>query len=193
MKTLKRSDISVGMRVVFVDCALNKHDVAHVATDRTSIPLDGREGVVVHINPSTDHATPCASKTKTVKVTVKRWEDDGDARKEVEHELEEHEACDCGFRPGQPVAVCLKEPHALAHSCDGFVPMTTKVGDVVMHHGVWATHGHLYTPEAYAAHKDAHAKAAAVHAVADAAKAKAHDVARAYVSGDAVVEDVKRG
>jgi hypothetical protein len=86
-------------------------------------------------------------------------------------------------------------------------PLTTKVGAVEMHHGVWATHGHLYTPEAYAAHKDVHAKASEHAKAADADKAKAHDVARAYVSGDAMAitsndvgsvdqvlaEDVKRG
>lgn len=194
MHPLKKNEITVGQRVVFVDRRLNKHDAAHVRTDRSSVPLDGEEGVVVYVNPRDDHDATCASKTVTVKVKGKHWEGEGDDRKEVEHELEEHAGCDCGFRPGQPVAVALKKPNEKAHSCDGFVPMTspvTTIGDdgepvtKQLYHGVWARPGHIYTLESHAAHKSAHEKAAAVNLSSDSAKQKAADVAKAYVAGDA--------
>jgi hypothetical protein len=45
---------------------------------------------------------------------------------------------------GKAVAVCFKEPINYGHSCDGRVPHG---------HGAYVRPGHLYTPEAYAAHQ----------------------------------------
>jgi hypothetical protein len=83
--------------------------------------------------------------------------------------------------PGKMVTVALKASHPKAHTCDGFVTITTDVDGTPQHHGVWARPEHLYTPERHAEHKAARAKADDANREADAAKAKAQDVAAKYL------------
>jgi hypothetical protein len=166
MRTLKISEITVGAEVVFVDAALNV-DGAHVPQRRASVPLDGRRGVVVRVDSRTECSTGCASRAG------------GD----------EHPGCDCGYEPGKQVTIALEQPHPLAHSCDGFVPIQTEVdvdvdGETVKRiwgHGVWARPEHLYTPDLHTAHKTASAEAIVKHAARAAERAAAADVAKKYL------------
>lgn len=152
MQTLKLSDIKPGMKVVFVDDSLNVPG-AHVQHSRASVPLGGLEGVVVRVDPRTDHDATCASKKPVA-------------------EGAEHEACDCTFSPGKQITVVLKDQHKQAHTCDGFAPDKR---------GVWARADHFYTPEAWAAHKEKSKGAAAKHAELDAQRAAAAKIAAAYL------------
>lgn len=183
MKNLTHKEITVGTIVVFVDRKLN-HGDAHVHSDRTQrahgtkkLPhLDGCEGIVVHAESRTDHDAKCAMRTQTVKVKIKTWHGEGDERKEVESEVDEHAACDCGFAPGKLICVVLKDPPQIdglreTHTCDGFAPDGN---------GVWARAEQLYLPEHHAAHKAAHVKAKARTAELDKRKAAAHAAAAKY-------------
>lgn len=181
MQTLTKEQISVGLRVVFVDHALNL-DASYVAALADDLNLGGRGGIVVHVDPLNDHATSCASKAKALIVTGKEWEvtwaGEGDDRKEVSRKevpftKSEHAACDCGFSAGKRIAVYLKEPIENGHTCDGFTPAG---------HGAWARPEHLYTEAAHAEHVAAHAEARLANAEIDAAKAKAADVIAAYTA-----------
>ena len=189
MKPLKLEQIKVGDQVVFIDRRLNVGD-CHVPTARASVPLDGRLGVVVHIAERTECTTTCASKSGE----------------------EEHPPCDCGATPGKDIAVCLKQPHASAHTCDGLVDVETEIepafegephteacayeadnadecdcgakparAAVKWFHGVYARPSHLYTVEAYNAHKAESDVARAKHEQREGQKKSAAAIAKRFL------------
>lgn len=180
MKPLKLQDIKLGDVVVFIDRSLNVGD-CYVPSPRSSVPLDGLVGAVVRIDARTDHGASCASKKPVA-------------------EDEEHEACNCGYSPGKQLTVVLKDPHPLAHACDGFAPDFVEVEEEVevegedgakekkkvkrrRYHGVWCRPEDLYTPSAHADHKKASAEAKKGADAADAEKKSAAAIAAKFLRG----------